>query len=92
MKILNKSVLHQGSEISMSNGDEAGVLKGVASNTHMDKAVFGVDQNGGICMMNEAGTCSFDDKSGAFTLKSGSAKVILKSSGTKIDGQKINIG
>ena len=43
-------------------------------------------------MMNEAGTCSFDDKSGAFKLKSGSAKVILKSSGTKIDGSKINIG
>lgn len=56
------------------------------------KAVFGVDHSGGICMMNEAGTCSFDDKSGAFKLKSGSAKVILKSSGTKIDGSKINIG
>lgn len=56
------------------------------------KAVFGVDANGGICMMNEAGTCSFDDKSGAFKLRSGSAKVILKGSGTKIDGQKINIG
>lgn len=56
------------------------------------KAVFGVDHSGGICMMNEAGTCSFDDKSGAFKLKSGSARVILKSSGTKIDGSKINIG
>lgn len=40
VKILNKPVLHQGSEIPMSSGDEPGVLKGVVSNTNMDRARF----------------------------------------------------
>ena len=40
LKILNKAVLHQGSEIPNSNGDEPGVLKGVVSNTVMDKTTY----------------------------------------------------
>lgn len=40
VKILNKAVLHQGSEIPNSNGDEPGVLKGVVSNTVMDKTTY----------------------------------------------------
>jgi hypothetical protein len=40
VKILNKAVIHKGSEISRSSGDEAGTLKGIVSGTTQDKAVF----------------------------------------------------
>lgn len=40
IKILNKPVLHKGSVISRSSGDEAGVLKGVVSSTNMDQAAY----------------------------------------------------
>lgn len=40
IKILNKPVLHSGSEISRSSGDEAGTLKGMVSSVNMDKAKY----------------------------------------------------
>ena len=40
VKIQNKAVLHEGSEIPSTSGDEAGTLKGVVSGTTGDKAVF----------------------------------------------------
>lgn len=38
--IVNKPSIHTSSEISRSSGDEAGTLKGMMSQTNMDKAVF----------------------------------------------------
>lgn len=40
VKILNKQVLHKSSEISSTNGDEAGTLKGMVSSTSSDKATY----------------------------------------------------
>jgi hypothetical protein len=40
VKIKNKAVLHEGSEIPSTSGDEAGTLKGVVSGTTGDKAVY----------------------------------------------------
>jgi hypothetical protein len=40
VKILNKAVLHKSSEISSTNGDEAGTLKGMVSSTTSDKATY----------------------------------------------------
>ena len=40
VKILNKAVLHKSSEISSTNGDQAGTLKGVVSSTTSDKATY----------------------------------------------------
>jgi hypothetical protein len=40
VKILNKAVLHKGSEIPSSKGDEAGTLKGLMSSVNMDKATY----------------------------------------------------
>lgn len=40
VKIVNQAVLHKGSEIPMSQGDEPGVLGGVISNVNMNKAVY----------------------------------------------------
>lgn len=40
VRILNRKVCTVQTEISRTSGDEAGTLKGVVSNTAMDKAVF----------------------------------------------------
>jgi len=40
VKILNKAVLHKSSEISSTNGDQAGTLKGMVSQTTSDKATY----------------------------------------------------
>lgn len=40
VKILNKPVLHKSSEISSTNGDQAGTLKGMVSSTTSDKAQY----------------------------------------------------
>lgn len=40
VKILNKPVLHKGSEIPSTKGDEPGTLKGLMSNTQMGKAIY----------------------------------------------------
>jgi archaellum component FlaG (FlaF/FlaG flagellin family) len=40
VKILNKAVIHKGSEISSTSGDEAGTLKGMVSQTNRDKATY----------------------------------------------------
>jgi hypothetical protein len=40
VKILNKAVLHKSSEISSTNGDQAGTLKGMVSQTTGDKATY----------------------------------------------------
>jgi len=40
VKICNKPAVHKSSSISRSNGDEAGTLKGMVSQTNMDKIGF----------------------------------------------------
>jgi hypothetical protein len=40
VKIMNQPVLHKGSEILRTNGDEPGVAGGVSSGTFGDKAVY----------------------------------------------------
>jgi hypothetical protein len=40
VKVLNMPVLHKGSEIPMSNGDEAGVAGGLVSGTFGQKVAF----------------------------------------------------
>ncbi len=40
VKVLNQPVITKASEIPRSMGDEAGVLKGIASSTNMDKVTF----------------------------------------------------
>ncbi len=40
VKILNKAVIHKNSEISSTNGDQPGTLKGVVSSTTSDKAKY----------------------------------------------------
>ncbi len=40
VKILNKPCLTKKSHIPRTSGDEAGVLKGMISSTHMDKMVY----------------------------------------------------
>lgn len=42
VKVCNMKVLTTSSEISRSNGDEAGTLKGMVSMTNMDKAKYSV--------------------------------------------------
>lgn len=53
VKILNKAVLTKASEISSTQGDEAGTLKGMVSSTSGDKAVYKMSESKVVVEGNE---------------------------------------
>jgi hypothetical protein len=53
VKILNKAVITKASEISSSQGDEAGTLKGMVSSTSGDKAAYKTSESKVLVEGNE---------------------------------------